>query len=188
MRPGQHGMDPQLGIVLGALGREEQSITTVVGRDEILELPVAERQLSLEDVERIRELCADEGALPAWDYLLSSADYSFHHGGYREALLNSHTAMEARVDNLIYASLCEKGVEEKMAEGFLSEVSFKYKLTICLPAVCGVVINAALLQRVLNLHGRRNDVAHLGAQVFHREARRAVSTARDALAALGGRG
>lgn len=188
VRPAQHGMDPQLAFVLSAPGRVDQRIDTAVGKDEILELPVAERRLSLEDVDRISELCADEAALPAWDYLLSSAGYSFHQGACREALLNSHMAIEARADNLIYASLSEKGVQEKRAEGFLSEASFKYKVTICLPALCGVLIDAPLVQRVLNLHGRRNAVAHLGAQVFHREASRALSTARDALAALDGPG
>lgn len=197
LRPAQHGMDPVLAIVLRARGRGGEqaevegsrvfeAIDSAIGRDEVVELPLAERRLSLEDVDRIRELCADESALPTWDYLLSSAFHSFHHGGCREALLSSHMAIEARVDKLIYLSLVERGVEQKSIKDFLSETSFKYKVTVCLPVVCGVLIGDGLMDRVLNLYGRRNEVAHLGAQVFHREASRAVSTAERALAALDG--
>ncbi|HJX37444.1 MAG TPA: hypothetical protein VJ714_02475, partial [Anaerolineae bacterium] len=116
--------------------------------------------------------------------LLSTARYSFFHGGHREALLNSHMAIESRVDNRILVSLSEKGLGRRTAENFLSDTAFGHKLTVCLPALCGVRIDSQLRDRVLNLHGRRNDVAHLGAQVFHREASRALSTAKKALAAL----
>jgi hypothetical protein len=195
LSPAQHGMDFQLGLVVGQhvdAGEREgvggrqliAKIDTAIGKDEILELPLAERRLSREDIDKVRELCADESALPVWDDLLSSARYSFHHGAYREALLNSHMAIEARVDRLIYLSLTDKDVEQKQAEEFLSDTSFKYKVNLCLATLCGVVIKSGLRERILNLHGRRNEVAHLGAQVYHREASRAVSTARRALAAL----
>jgi HEPN domain-containing protein len=197
--PSQNGIAPLVAIIHGPRPKPEedadtdsrpvrQYIESAIGKDEVIELPVGERRLSPQEVERIIQLCSDESALPASDDLLISARYSFHHGAYRESLLNAHMAIEARVDSLIYGSLSEKGVQKKQAENFLSDTSFKSKVMICLPALCARTIDSQLLDRVLNLHGRRNEVAHLGAPVFHGEASRAISTAKRTLAALESQG